>query len=105
MDGSGTWEWVFTTDVLEVLKNSPEMARQSREMLESSRATYRHYEGEIPYVVMVSEETVNLRLADSDGAATALIQTDHDRVRSWAETKFNEYWNAGDPVDAETFTP
>lgn len=105
MDGSVTWDWVFTTDVLEVLKNSPEMARQSREMLESGGATYRHYEGKIPYVVIVTEDTVNLRLADSDGAATALIQTDHDRVRSWAGTQFDEYWNAGTSLEADIFTP
>lgn len=105
MDGSVTWEWVFTTEVLEVLRNSPAMARQSREMLESGRADYRLYEDEIPYVVIVSEESVNLRLADSDGAATALIQTDHEQVRSWARTQFDEYWDAGAPLDAAAFTP
>ena len=105
MDGHVTVEWVFTSDVLEVLRSSPAMARQSREMLESDRATYRHYEGDIPYVVIVSEETVNLRLADRDGAATALIQTDNEQVRSWAETQFDEYWAAGAPLDAEAFTP
>lgn len=105
MDERVTWEWVFTADVLDVMKHSPTMARQSREMLETGRANYRLYEGAIPYVVIVSEDTVNLRLADSDGAATALIQTDHDQVRSWARTQFNEYWENGTALTAETFTP
>lgn len=104
MDGRVTWEWVFTTEVLDVLTNSPEMARQSREMLESGKAEYRHYEGDIPYVVIVSEEMVNLRLADADGAATALIQSNHDPVRAWAETTFQEYWRDGSPIEANVFT-
>lgn len=104
MDGSVRWEWVFTTEVLDVLRNSPEMARWSREMLESDRAEYRKYDDEIPYVVIVSEEVVNLRLADEDGAATALIQSEHDDVRTWAESTFYGYWSEATPVEADEFT-
>lgn len=105
MDGSVRWEWVFTSAVLDVLQNSSEMADKSREMLESGRAEYRSYEGEIPYVVIISEELTNLRLADADGAATALIQSDDDAVRAWADSTFESYWESGTPVEASTFTP
>ena len=80
------------------------MAHQSREMLESGHAEYRLYDGGIPYVVIVSEERVNLRLADDDGAATAVIQSDHDEVRTWAESTFDEYWSNATPVEAAAFT-
>lgn len=105
MDGSVTWEWVFTEDVLEVLTDSQTMARQSREMLESGRAEYRLFDGSIPYVVIISNEMVNLRLADDDGAATALIQSDDADVRTWAESRFDAYWNDATPVGTEVFTP
>lgn len=104
MDGSVTWKWVFTADVLDVLRRSPEMARKSREMLDSGGAEYRHFAGEIPYVVIVSRELVNLRLADADGAATALIQSDDEEVRAWAESTMDRYWRAGSPVQADAFT-
>lgn len=104
MDGSVTWQWVFTGEVLEVLQNNPKMARQSREMLDSGSAEYRHYEGEIPHVVIVSEELVNLRLADDDGAATALLQSDDPEVRAWGEATFEAYWRAGDPIGPDAFT-
>lgn len=105
MDGSVRWEWVFTSEVLDVLRTSPEMSRQSWEMLESGRAEYREYDREIPHVVIVSKDLVNLRLADEDGAATALIQSDHDNVRTWAESTFEEYWKEGTPVEPDVFAP
>lgn len=105
MDGDVKWEWVFTSAVLDVLRDTPEMTRWSREMLETGRAEYRHYQSDIPYVVIISDERVNLRLADEDGAATALIQSDHDDVRTWAGDTFEEYWRQGEPVKAEMFTP
>ncbi len=104
-DGSVRWEWVFTTGVLEVLRANPEMARQSREMLESGRAEYYHHEGDIPHVVIVSEALVNLRLADDDGAATALVQSDDEAVRSWAAATFDAYRRDATAVGADAFAP
>ena len=104
MDGHITWQWVFTSSVLSVLKANPTMAEQSREMLESGRAHYRTVEGEIPYVVVLTDDCVNIRLADDGGAATALLQVDEPAVRGWADRMFRQYWDAGTPVGPETFT-
>ncbi|MCU4751373.1 hypothetical protein OB919_05155 [Halobacteria archaeon AArc-curdl1] len=99
-----TFEWVFTPQVLDVLKNDPELARHSREMLESGRVEYRHYEGTITYIVLGSEKTVNLRLADKEGSPTALIESDIDAVREWAESTFDRYWADATPVGTDAFT-
>lgn len=104
LDGSISFEWVFSTDVLSVLQGNPDMARQSREMFETNCATYYHHEGDIPYVVIVSEARVNLRLADDEGAATALIQSDDEVVRSWAESTFETYRDTATPVEGAAFT-
>lgn len=104
MAASVTWEWVFTSEVRKVLQNSSEMATKSREMLESGAAEYRQFDGPIPYVVIVSEEMVNLRLADNDGAATALIQSDNDHVRTWAESTFEEYWREATSIEPDVLT-
>ncbi len=99
-----TFEWVFTTEVLDVLRNDPELSRYSREMLDSGRVEYRRFEGEIPYIVFGSEGPVNLRLADEDGSPTALIESDADAVREWAESTFDRYWADATPVGTDAFT-
>ena len=98
-----TFDWVFTTDVLEVLTSNEVMRRQSREMLESDRATFIQYDNTIPYVVILTEMTANLRLADESGAPSALIQTEHEEVRGWAESMFETYRDEGRPVEKELF--
>jgi predicted transcriptional regulator len=99
-----TFDWVFTTEVLDVLENDPELSRQSREMLNSGRVEYRHFDGGIPYIVLGSEESVNLRLADEEGSPTALIESDADAVREWAESAFDRYWADATPVGIDAFT-
>ncbi|ELY96132.1 putative DNA binding protein [Natrialba chahannaoensis JCM 10990] len=99
-----TFKWVFTTQVLDVLKNDPELSRHSREMLDSGRVEYRHFEGTIPYIVLGSEGKVNLRLADEEGSPTALIESEADAVREWAESTFEDYWHEGTPVGIDVFT-
>jgi len=102
--GSATWEWVFTPAVFEVLVSNPRMARWSRELLASGRATYHRYDGDIPYVVIISGSRVNIRLADDGGAATALVQSDDGVVRSWAEETFEGFRRSATPLTAESFT-
>lgn len=104
MNEAITFEWVFTTQVLDVLKNDRELSRHSREMLDSGRVEYRHFEGEIPYIVLGSERMVNLRLADDEGSPTALIESDANAVREWAESTFEHYWHEGTPVGTDAFT-
>lgn len=103
VDGTVTWEWVFTPAVLDVLRGNEAMAAWSREMLEVGGATYHLHPGPIPYVVIISTAAVNLRLADEDGAATALIQTDDPEVREWAERTHESYLEAATELDAEAF--
>ncbi len=98
-----TFDWVFTEQVLDVLKSDPELSRQSREMLNSGRVEYRHFAGSIPYIVLGSAEMVNLRLADDDGSPTALVESDADAVREWAESTFDSYWADATPVETDAF--
>ena len=99
-----TYEWVFTSDVLAVLKTNAEMASRSRDMLESGRAKFHHYEGPIPHVTIITGGTVNIRLADREGAPSALLQSTDEEVRTWAATTFEDYRSQAHPLDPETFT-
>ena len=103
IDRGHTFDWVFTTDVLAVLTENEVMRRQSREMLESGRASFFHFDDSIPYVVIITDEKVNLRLADASGAPSALIQAQHHDVRSWAVSMYATYRDAATPVEADLF--
>ena len=98
-----TYEWVFTTEVLDVLQSNDVMRNQSLEMLESERARFYRYDGDIPYVVILTNAMVNLRLADNAGAPSALIQSDNEAVRTWAESTFEAYKRDGMLVEPESF--
>ena len=98
-----TYEWVFTSDVLAVLEANVEMASQSREMLESGRAKFHHFEGPIPHVTIITGETVNIRLADREGAPSALLQSTDEEVFTWAATTFELYRDDATSLDPETF--
>ena len=100
-----TCEWVFTTAVLDVLTEYETMRRQSREMLETGRATFYRYDGDIQYVVIMTDRLVNVRLANDSGAPSALIQSEDVDVRSWAESRFRGFREDGAIVDPETFAP
>ena len=47
---------------------------------------------------------VNLRLADDEGSPIALIESDADAVREWAESTFERYWEEGTAVEIDAFT-
>lgn len=103
MDESISFDWVFTSEVLEVLKQDETMSRFSRDMLESGQVEFRLYQGDIPYIVLGSDTKVNLRLADADGSPTALIESGNDAVQQWASSTFQEYWEDGTPVQLDSF--
>lgn len=105
MDETISFDWVFTPEVLEVLKSDETMSMFSREMLEAGRVEFRLYQGDIPYIVLGSDTEVNLRLADEDGSPTALIESEDDTVREWAESTFEDYWEEATPVNPDTFIP
>lgn len=103
MDGEISRRWVFADSVLEVITTPPPMARQSRAMLETGRAQYRHFSSDIPHVVVITNACVDLRPADEDDAATALLQSDDGAVGSWADRIFESYWAEDAPVDSAVF--
>lgn len=69
----------------------------TEEMAATGRYRVFQYDDPIPYFVGLLGETVQIG-ADEDGEPRALVETDSAGVRSWAETKFEEYKRRADPV-------
>ena len=95
--------WVFDSDVLELLRDDPEMRAAARGAIGSGRMTYYCYDGDVPYNVVVTDQTVNLCLTGGDGAPNAEIQTADESVLAWAEETIAAYRQEATPITADAF--
>ncbi|WP_435347374.1 helix-turn-helix transcriptional regulator [Haloarchaeobius sp. HRN-SO-5] len=93
-----TVRWVFGPAVLDVLRADPEMATRARRAVESGGVDYFCYDGEVPFNVVVTDDTVNLCLTGGSGAPNAEIQTDDAAVLAWAESTIEAYRRDATPV-------
>lgn len=102
--GRQRFEGVLTTEVIDVIVSDPERMEQAGEVFAADDTEAFVYDGEIPGLVIIADETVLLEAADEDGAIKAFILTDNPAVRSWAETAFEDYKQSADPIGVEVLT-
>lgn len=101
--GELRWTWVCTPEVIDIMNADPTMAARAAEILETGRAEF-YTNPDVAAVVLLAEGRVHIRLVDDDGIPAALVQTDDEHVRAWAESTFETYRRAGVRVDATAFT-
>lgn len=104
VNGSTEFEGVFDLGTLETLGADQRMVEQAREMLDSGRAEVVYYEGDIPTVVIIVDDSVLLCLSGGEGAPHAVIETDDETVMEWAESTFDSYRSEGDQLDPSLLT-
>ncbi|MFB6129608.1 MAG: helix-turn-helix transcriptional regulator [Salinigranum sp.] len=102
--GTQEFEGVFDPGTLATLGADPQMTAHAREMLESGRAEVVRYDGDIPTVVVIADDVVLLCLSGGEGAPRAVIETDDETVRAWADSTFESYRSEGRPLDPTLFT-
>ena len=95
---------VLDGDASENIGADPQMAEQAREMAESGRSEVYMYFGDIPSTVFIVDDVVLLCLSGGEGAPLAVIETDNEAVRSWAEATFDDLRNDGEQLDPSQFT-
>jgi predicted transcriptional regulator len=98
---AGTGRWVFDSKVLEVLRADPEMATRVRAALDAGRMDYYCYDGDVPFNVVVADETVNLCLTGDHGAPKAEVQSEDEAVLAWADSIIEEYRRDATPLSRE----
>lgn len=99
--GRQVFEAVLTADAVAVLAADPERRSQFGDVLAAEDTEGLVYDGEIPCLVVIADDTVLLEAADEDGAIKAFVLTRNPIVRSWAETTFEDYKQSADPVGVE----
>jgi predicted transcriptional regulator len=99
--GEMTFEGVFSRDAIDAVADDEDLCRRLESLLESPDASVRVHEAGIPLAVTVADDTVHLLLRDAHGVLQASVDTDDPVVRDWAHERFERYWKAGSPLDAD----
>jgi predicted transcriptional regulator len=83
--------------------SDPQMAELAREMAESGRSEVYMYFGNIPSTMFIVDDVVLLCLSGGEGAPLAVIETDDETVRSWAEDTIDDLRDEGERLEPSLF--
>ena len=83
-------ELVVEPSVAETHQADPNYAPIVEEIVATGRVDVYQYEGELPYGLALVGGTVQVITAEGD-EPRALLETENDEVRDWAEGKYEEY--------------
>ncbi|WP_338727765.1 ArsR family transcriptional regulator [Haladaptatus sp. DJG-WS-42] len=103
-NGTQRFSGVLTSGVVETIRQDAVLATQMAEMVETGNATVQEYGGEIPFIVMLTDDKTLLGVDDDQGMPRALIISEDTRVRAWASDTIAEYRRAATLVTPELFS-
>lgn len=98
--GHARYELVVSEGCLDVLLEDPKYTRYVNGMLDSRRFSVAVTDREIPYYLGVLDESVQIGVEDADGIPRALVETDAESVRAWADRTVSSYSEDARPVTA-----
>ena len=84
-------ETIVSRAMLEQGMSDPEIRRMTLEHWDSDRMNAYLYDGKIPLILAIADDTAMLAATDENGIPTAVIETENETIRSWVETKLDEY--------------
>lgn len=103
--GRQTLVWVSTPTALDVVADDPELARRTRELLDSENAAGYVHEAGFPQALFVVDETVFAPVKDDAGTVRGHVETGDPVVREWAAESIDAYVAAAEPLGPEVLTP
>jgi predicted transcriptional regulator len=84
-------DMIVNSYIAEMFQTDPRYAEFIEELAEIDRFRIFEYDGMFPYAVSVfNHETVQI-MVDEDEEPRAMIETDHEDVRAWAEQRIERY--------------
>lgn len=92
------YEMVVEPDCAETLQTDPQYAPLLDVAITAGAVELFLYEGEFPYYLGILDSTVQIGAEDDDGIPRALLETESDTVREWAERTFTEYRSEAVPI-------
>lgn len=104
VDGGLRLETVLEQRALDGFGANPELIEQADEMAASGQFELYIYPGEIPSTVFVVDEAVLLCLSGGEGAPLAVVESDDEAVRTWAEALIDDHRDDSERLDPSLFT-
>lgn len=93
---------VGTASIFETMASDHEMATILRELLDAGVPAYRS-EADLPFVVAIHDDSVDIGLDDDRGFPAVLIESDHPDVLAWARETFEHYRSAAERLGRTSF--
>lgn len=87
-------ESILTTAALEMAFSSPELVEWIRDLLESGRSPVYRYDGTIPLLLALADETAVMVTTDEHGVPAAVIESTDEAVIDWVESELDAYRQA-----------
>lgn len=98
-------ESINSAETLDQALADPESAKLIREGLESDRVKIYKYDGAIPFILSIADDTTMLAPTDDHGIPVALIETENETIRSWVEATLDEYREQSTEVTVDDLPP
>lgn len=93
-------EIVLEAGVLDAIAANDDYAAEFEAAAAADGATFYSYEGSIPYVFGLMDDTVILGVTNDKGMPEAVVVSDDPTVREWAEDRFESYRRAAEKIRA-----
>jgi DNA-binding HxlR family transcriptional regulator len=84
-------ETIVSRAMLEQGMSDPDIRRMTLESWDAEQMTADLYDGHIPLLLAIADDTAMLAPTDENGIPTAVIETENEITRSWVETRLDEY--------------
>jgi predicted transcriptional regulator len=104
VDGDLELESVLDGGAFDSFGTDPQMVERAREMFQTGQSEVFLYHGDVPSTAFIVDDVVLLCLSGGEGAPLAVIETDDETIRSWAESTIDDLRDDGDRIDPSMFT-
>jgi len=101
--GRLTAEFVVADEIIEYMWSQPDRQKRWQEILEGDASMFRH-QGTIPCNMYIFDDTVLIKKGGAEPIKEGYgvpIESENERVLSWAHDLIDQYRNAATPVDTE----
>lgn len=100
--GRQTLDAVYTPDLFEAIAKSDAVS-QFVDLLQSDRTTFSMFDGDLPCIIGLNDDSIYIFVVNDRGVPLALIETGDETVFEWGEALFEEYRRAAEPITVEAF--
>jgi predicted transcriptional regulator len=98
-------ETIVSRAMLEQGMSDPEIRRMTLEHWDADQMNAYLYDGPIPLILAIADDTAMLAPTDENGIPTAVIATENETIRLWVETQLDEYREQSIELRVEDILP